>query len=342
MNMSSKVLFLIIIIITVSPFLSHQGSATRNIVPTGRFYIDCIEAPDTMMTGENFTVTIAVKNDRFLPIKGAVKINLLDGLLETLQKDIGGSEEIVFRGRTTTYLTFNCTIREGDANWYKEEYNIEAVLLQRRPILGWVTRDVSTIKGVHVVSPLWEKDKIHLVCFKAPEIIAENQSIFETMVCITNKGSIPLPVWARVDIVEKTSIFPEFEEYNILQGLASERKEIGRSNEVVIPAGATESLSVRCYLRESEMKKTQFMIQSVLFVNISGVQYQVDKTTLQSIVHEESFIKKYSMEMMIGVFLVLIALLLVVVIIRLIYPAYVIKRIKVQEERRRLEKKKRL
>ncbi|MEM0492345.1 MAG: hypothetical protein QXS02_00065 [Candidatus Thermoplasmatota archaeon] len=310
-------------------------------MPTGRFYIKGIDAPDTVKTGENFTVVVSVKNDKLLPTRGVVKINLLSGLLETMQKDIGVTEERIFEGKTTTYLTINCVIREGDTNWYKEVYNIEAVLVQRLPIIGWVIRDTSTIKGLHIVSPLCEKDKIQLICLESPELLDEGKDSFETLVHVKNSGLISFPVWVRVDIVEKASVLPELEQYNILQGFASERKEIGRSDERIIPAGSTESFRIQCYLREADLMKKQFMIQAVLYVNVNGSQYQVDTSTFQSIIREESFIKKYSIEIVIGVFLFLIGLLIIVLIIRIIYPAYVVKRIKVQEERRRVEKQKR-
>ena len=88
------------------------------------------------------------------------------------------------------------------------------------------------------------------------------------------------------------------------------------------------------------MDKEQFMVQAVLFVNLSGEQVQVDTSTLVGVVHTQPFIQHHYIEIIAAVFGVIIALFLIVVTIRIIYPAYKIKRGKLREERKRMERRK--
>ena len=57
-------------------------------------------------------------------------------------------------------VIMECT---GDIDWYKEEYNVRAVLFREFDLLGWtVLKDQSTTRGIHVKSPFHEKDKMKI------------------------------------------------------------------------------------------------------------------------------------------------------------------------------------
>ena len=183
------------------------------ILPKGRIRIIDIDAPNYIDAGEEFTINVTVINEKFLPANLVLQIDLSDGLLETVKKDIG--EDFVFRisGRSTVTYNIKCEIRSGDIDWYREEYNVQAILYQKMPLIGLVTRDISDTKGIHVRSLISEKDKVKIMDFELPEKLDQNSKDFEINVTVKNEASFDYNGWVRVDLVEKSSVVPELEQY---------------------------------------------------------------------------------------------------------------------------------
>ena len=338
MTKNALLVCIILSFMCVSPAISAY--TISDILPEGRITITEITVPNVVNAGERFRINISVQNNRFLPVKLQLRTDLLDGLLQLITKDIGNKPEFTCPGKTTKTMTINCTIREGDIDWYKEEYNIQSVLLQKMPLVGWITRDHSTIQGIHVKSPFGEKDKVRILTVNAPETISENNATFDVSIELSNEGRFDASTWVRVDLVEKQAIIPELEQVNILRGLASERKELGRSSEIQVEKGTLQEITISCRLRETEMSKERFNIEAVLFVNLSGQHYHVDTSTMHGIHHTQPFFEHNYLQLVAGIFGILIALFLIVFIIRILYPAYYIKKVKLNEEKKRIDKRK--
>ena len=336
--MGKKILLSCIVFSIVLLSLPANGYSAGDIIPKGRVKITDFDVPNMVNAGEPFSINVTIKNDRFLPVKLKLRADLLDGLLEFIKKSTGEEPIFTCPGRTTTTIQIDCVIRDGDIDWYKEEYNIQAVLFQKIPLIGWISRGFSTVQGIHVKSRLGEKDNVRILSIKAPEIIDEDATTFDVSITVSNEGSFDFSIWTSVDMVEKPSILPGLEQYNLLRGLASERKELGRSNEETIKPGETKTIHISCELRETEANKERFNIEAVLFVNFNGQHFQVDTSTMQGIYHEQSFLEQNYLLIIAAVFGVLIALAIIVFIIRILYPSYYIKRIKLKEEKKRIKR----
>ena len=180
---------------------------------------------------------------------------------------------------------------------------------------------------------------------QVPEELDEEVERFDVVVTVSNTGSFAALTQVRVDMIENPTAVPELEEYVDLEGLAAERKELGKSQYVVVDAydGTTEFM-VSCFLRHTEQTKEQFIIEAVAFVNIDGQEYQVDTSTLYGIFHKQPWCQEGEcvLYLLVAVFIVLIALGIIAVIIRILYPSYRIKKIKLREERKREQQESRV
>ena len=337
--LKNVILCCIIFFVVLSP-LSVNGYIVDDILPKGRIRITDFDVPDAVNAGEGFSVNVTIKNERFLPTRLMLRVDLLDGMLELIKKDIGEEPSFIFSGKTSKTIQIYCIIREGDVDWYKEEYNIRTVLFQKIPIIGWISRSVSTVQGIHVKSKLYEKDKVRILNVRAPESIDKDTSTFDVNVLVSNEGSFDMSAWVSIKMVEKRSVIPELEQFSLLDGFSSKYKELGRSKEQMIKIGEIKEFIVNCNLRETEENKEQFDIEAFLFINISGQHYSVDTSSIQGIYHEQPFLEQNYPWIIIAGFGALIALFLIVLIIRILYPAYYIKRIKLKEEKRRIDKRK--
>ena len=203
-------------------------------------------------------------------------------------------------------------------------------------------KECSTVRGIQLKSKLCEKDKVRIYEMEVIEILEEGEDEFDVVVRVINEGWFDASARIRVDMIEKPSAIPEFEKFVNLEGLASERKELGRSAQKIVKSQyGKEDFVVPCYLRSIESKKERFTIEAVLFVNIEGREYQVDSSTLYEIYHEQPIWREENYLSIIGaVFGGLIAFFLIVVIIRILYPLYHIKKIKLGEEKERIDKRK--
>jgi len=307
-----------------------------------RVEITDFDAPDVAIAGENFSVKVSIKNDRFLPMITMVRVDLLDGLLNCIKKNIGEEPLCICRGRISTTIEIDCVIREGDIDWFKEKYNVQALLFRNFIFLGGGYQlDKSTIQGIHVKSRLCEKDKVRIFDVDVPEELDMYKDNFYVKVWVMNEGAFEVKAKVQVDMIEKPSAIPELEKLGLLKGFATERKELGISDEKILePHYGKDKFIVKCDLRSIESKKEQFKIEALLFVNIDGREYQVDSSTLYEIYHEQPFLREENYLLIIGLaFGGLIAFFLIVVIIRVLYPLYHIKKIKLKEEKERIDER---
>ena len=340
--MKRKFIFsIILLILLVSTIAEAQN--TNYLLPNSRIVFEDFQTPNHIIVDEIFKVNITVRNTRLLPIKAKIEVNLLDGLLNLINKNIGEQSTISLPSRSSKTFEIECIIREGDTDFIFEKYNIQATAYIEFPRIGYVfPQDLSTIKGIHVHSPLLDKDRIKITKVIVPEEINEDDIKFDVVIEVENEGYVDLQTYVRIDMIERPSTFPEFEKYDLFEGMASVRKELGKSDIVNIkPNNDKTELKIPCKLRETEQGKEEFLIQVLLFVSIDGKEYQVDTSTVYEISHPQPFIRKQNMISILGiVFIILLFLILIVLIIRILYPLYRIKRIKLKEEKERIEKRK--
>ncbi len=333
---------IILIMFLLSILITTQVSNIKGeyLIPWSRVAITDFEVPDEVNTGEVFTIDVTIKNNRFLPVKTFVQIDLFDGLLIPIKKNIGEESHTSIRGRTSEILSIDCIIREGEIDWYQEKYNVQAMLYLEFPFFGnGIIQDISTVQGIHVKTRFHEKDKAKIENILAPEEIKKDENEFDVVVNVLNEGSFDANTYVRIDMIERPSAFPEFEKFEILEGMAAVRKELGRSKHYIIEDGADFRFVISCTLRMTEQKKEEFTIEAVLMVNIDGKEYQVDTSTFQEIYHDQPFLQEQNYLLLIGLFIgIIFILLLIILIIRIIYPLYRIKRIKLKDEKRRIDR----
>ncbi len=339
--MRRKLLFCILFSIFL--FSIPVEGINNRIIPNPRIKITDFDAPNEITAGKSFSVNVTVKNNRFLPIITMVRIDLLDGLLNTIKKNIG-EDKIFIWPRSPKTITINCVIREGDIDWYKEKYNIQAMLFHNFNFLGITNQLDSSITGIHIKSRLMEKDKLRIVRIDVPEEIEDpEETIFFVDVLVKNEGAFPIKTKVRIYMIEKPSAIPAFEELDIIPGAAEVRKELGTSkNWVMIEPGiGVNEFEVRCELREIESKKEKFIIKGVVLVNINGKVYEVDSSDSYEIYHEQPFCRdEICLLFLIGaIFAGLIAFCLIAVSIRILYPLYLIKKTKLRDEKEEFVKK---
>jgi hypothetical protein len=336
-----KAQYILLCTIGVAIFFSVIPVSHARIIPEGRIYITDFHVPEFILYDDTFSVNVTLRNDKLLPTRVQVRVDVLDGLLETMTKDIGELQELRLNGRSSRTLQIPCSISKGNIDWYKEEYNLQAVLLQKRLILGWTTISLSSIQGVHIKTPLTEKEKLRIIHVEAPEELAKNETSFPVHIQVKNEGSLLMNVWSQIDFIQKPSIFPELEEFTIASGFVSERFELGQSKEITLQPGETETVAVTCYLRKTEQDSNEFTIETQLYTNIQGHHYLVDVSTLQGVFHEQPLLEEHGITIALAVFGILIGLLLIVVIFRIAYPAYYIKRYQLQKEKDRIRRHRR-
>lgn len=331
-------IFFSIILISVSV----DGQGLGDIWPKAKVRIIDFHAPDGANVGEMFPINVAIRNDRILPVRITIQVGLLNGMLESIKKNIGKESMFVCPGKTSKIIPIDCIVREGDIDWYREEYNIQAVLFMEFPLMGRsILRDSSTVRGIHVKSRLQEKDKVRIFDVDVPEELDMYKDNFYVKVWVINEGAFEVEAKVQVDVIEKPSAIPELEKLGLLKGFAAERKELGISNEKILePYYGKDKFIVKCDLRSIESKKEQIKIEALLFVNIDGREYQVDSSTLYEIYHEQPFLREENYLLIIGLaFGGLIAFFMIVVIIRVLYPLYHIKKIKLKEEKERIDER---
>jgi len=305
--------------------LPINGQGIFDLLPNVKVGITRLDAPDVAYAGEKFNVSVTLKNDRFLTFNVTVRVDLLNGMLECIKKNIGEKTMDLKRNEGKTE-PIPCTIREGDIDWYREEYNIQAVLFVNFPRIDKsILRDSSTVRGVHVKSRLGEKDKVRIYDVSAPLKVEEDPEenvIFNVQVNVTNDGHYDVNALVRIDLIEKPSALPELEEYLDLKTFAVERKEIGKTKKTTIKGGENDTFNVTCELRRTEIEKERFNIEAVLFVNIDGMEYQVDSSTLYGIYHKQPLCRDEECWFIIGTVLgCIIALILVTLMIwRKLHP----------------------
>jgi hypothetical protein len=206
-----------------------------------------------------------------------------------MKKEIGIESTFSIEGKSQITKQIDCTIREGDIDWYKDEYNVKAMIFHEYPVIDRsIQCDISTVRGIHVKSPFSEKDKAKILEVQVPDTLKEDKNEFEVELLIKNDGHYPINVWVCIDLVEKPSLVPEFEDYIDLKALSSERKEIGSTDRYEqIGAGSKTPVIIHCKLPRSEISKKRFNIQGVLFVELEGIEYTVDMSSLYGIYHEQ-------------------------------------------------------
>lgn len=333
-------IFFSIILISIS--VDGQGLGDRL---NSRVEITNFEAPDTAIAGKEFPVKVTIKNDRFLPVRTTVRVDLFDGLLNCIKKNIGEEPLRICRGRRSITIQINCTIREGDINWFKEIYNVQALLYQDFTFLGAsYLLDRSTVQGIHVKSRFCEKDKVRIEEVRVIEELGEGEDEFEVFVTVINEGAFDALTHVQVDMIEKPSAIPALEELelDVLEGMgmAAVRKKLGEIKHEFVKSGCERELVIPCSLRKTESKEERFIIEAVLFVSIDGKEYQVDSSKVFEIYHQQSFCWEQDwLLVVVGVFAGLIALGIIVVIIRILYPLYHIKKIKLKEEKERIDER---
>jgi len=278
-------IFFSIILISISV----DGQGLGDIWPKAKVRIIDFQTQNNAYAGEMFKVNITIENNRLFPVQLSVRIDLLNGMLECMKKEIGKEGPFTIGGKSKVTKNIDCIIREGDIDWYKEEYNVKAIVFREYPIIDRsVQCDISTVRGIHVKSPFSEKNKAKILDVQTPNILKENENEFDVELLIKNDGHYPIDIWACVDLVEKSSVIPELEDYIDLKGLSTERKEIGKCMRYIpVNPGCEQPISIHCNLSRSEISKKRFNIQAVLFVELDGNEFTVDMSSLYGIYHEQ-------------------------------------------------------
>lgn len=247
-----------------------------------------INVQDYGFAGDHFPVNVIIKNNRIFSVIISVRVDLLNGALECIKKEIGNHTYRKLGPREELKLPIDCIVRKGDIDWYKEEYNVRAVLFREFDLLGRrIPVDESTTRGIHIKSPFSEKEKVKIKEVNVKDILNETEEEFNVIVKVSNEGFFNVSAWIRIDLVEKPAALPELEEYLDIKAFATERKELGNSSFKPIKSHCETRFVVHCSLRRCEIEKKRFNIEAVLFVNIDGMEYQVDTSTLYSIYHKQ-------------------------------------------------------
>lgn len=329
-----KKIFYIIILFIPLLFSSNITAFGLGDFFDPRVEISNFIVPDSIEVGEEFNITVTIENHKIFWIKTSIQVNLLDGMLNNIIKDIADKKNVTIKSRDLITIDIPCKIREGDSDWYKERYNLEVVVFKNYLLPGGRIQLDNSIQGIHLITnqtklneKLIEKEKLRITnVFVQEKIEREDENKFNTTVFVINEGCIDFDVWVRVDFIEKPSAIPDLEEYIDLKSLGSFRKEIGRSPETkeILLEGKKRKFTIPCTLRDTESRKETFNIEAVLFVNIDGMEYKVDSSTIYGIYHDQPICRdEFCIILAVAaIFIILITIGLIVFIIRIIYPMY--------------------
>lgn len=332
-----------VFIFAVLIFSSGQisGRCIRSSLFTSQGQNISLDAPDEVNAGQQFMVNITIRNDRLFPLRAVVGINLLDGVLQTIQKNISQEQHLTIPGRQSVTLQIPCLIRQGDTSWLEQQYNIQAVLYRHYPLLGKdILIDSSALQGLHMNNVVVETYKVVLKNISVPETITAGQHWFVVTADVNNQGSLDVISWVSVVLIEKPSAIPQLEQLGILKGFTTEVKEVGSSSPTLLASHhRAHTFTVNCSLRYIDAKKTQFLAQVYVYSLVDGMEYQSDVSSLYEVYHPQVFSLTDNIVWIVAVlFVVLLAAALIAVIIRIVIPYYQIKKMSLKKEKERIEK----
>ncbi len=330
-------------------FLTSSLMAEARIQGGRRIRIDNVEINEDkpIDAGETFNVSVNVIKNRILRFGGELRVYLICAGLPQMEI---GKEDFIFKTsikkiKTNKIVTVPCQIKDIDANWYQEKFNIKVMLYSN--ILGSsIRRDVFTKESVHIISKFWEKEKLRITKFdpanewkiksEAGGLIKTGAEEYVIDVNVRNEGLCEFDVRVVIYLIEKRSLGVPF-----VEGFGEERKEIGMGAETTIEPKTDRTFNIACTLRETEWGKSEFDVRAVLFADVDGILYEVDKSTIQTIqIKAENIgeaIKMYGPLMWIVFLAAMGTILLVAVTLRVLWPLMKIKRNEVEIKRREVE-----
>ena len=335
-----------IMIVLFFCFLIFSSIAEPRILRSPRIRIDSVEIKEEgpIEVGDTFHVIVNVIKNRFLGFNGELRVYLTCAGLP--QKEIGkGNIAFKFSKKTNETATIPCQIGDIDANWYQQIYNIKVVLYSK--ITGRIIqKDVFTIESIRLLCKIFEKDKLKISEFEPPmkwNLKPEDSGFIKAAaetgdinITVKNDGSCSFNVTVIIYLVGGTSLGGP------LEGVFEERKEIGRDTKP-IDTGEEHLFSVNCQLRDSDRYTREFDVRAVLYADVDGVLYEVDRSTVQTIkVEAENIIEAIKIH---GptVWLIFLAamgtILLVAITLRVIWPLLKIKQTEVEIKKREVGKK---
>ncbi|MBU0497407.1 MAG: hypothetical protein KKG04_05565 [Candidatus Thermoplasmatota archaeon] len=334
-SLKIRILLITIVVLILCSSFEVLGGPLGILKPRIRI-VQVTIVNDIVVPNETFEVGVTVAKQRFRRFHGEAQVFLTNsGLI----REAIGNQLISFCTGNICSDTFiiPCIINDVEAEWYQESYGIQVVVYEEIgfPIFGTLLakRDSYTIESIRVLSQYWEKDKVTLGGIIVPETLEKDHEAFTVEVIVVNDGAFNYNATVRIDLVEKPSAIPQLEQLNLVEGLATIRKELG---EKFIPLKAEcpgQQVIVPCMLRDSEIGLTHFTIQAVLFVDIDEVKYQVDSSTYYEIDHEQSFLRSDNLPLIIGIIMGVLATIGgFFFFIRILYPLYFIKKNVVREQ----------
>ena len=274
-----------------------------------------------------------------------IQIELLDGLMEGQRKIIGEETAFIPFGEKQ-FKNIRVNIREGDIDWYKQNYNIQAFLFRTFTLLGKsIQIHSSSPQGINIKTKLCEKEKVKILKMNVPETIEDPEcDYFFVEVWVNNAGEFTMDSSVNIYLIEKPSMIPGFDQLNI-PGLSTVRKELSISEKKSLKPSSADSgelFKIRCYLRDLESEKKNLVIQAEVVVTIDGKEYVVDTSPLFEIYHEQPICREETCWLLIigAVFIGLIGFCLIAIIVRILYPLYKIKKIDLKEKKDIIDKKK--
>lgn len=339
---------LAVVIFCVVLLILPNTVSSQSLILKPRVNITEFQVPNNVSVNHPFSVNVTIENNRalgFLPRYAQVRIYLTNELgLE--EKEIGHSDYQRIWLAPHNFTDILCTIPEGDIDWFKERYDLRASVYFR-----FCGRHIgaSSVRGTHVKTPFWEKDKVRITSLSVKESIGSDDSIicncekqneFIVNIDAINEGSFKANTSARVYLIEKPSMIPELDKYGLLvEGFGSIRREIGNSNSKKISPQGDDEFNVTCKLRETEMEKDEFDIQAVLFVEIDGKLYEVDSSALYGIDHVSNAedLKQALTAIAIITIILLLIFALASVTVRILYPLYKKKKVELQKDLKKLD-----
>lgn len=329
-------------------FLTLSSIAEAGIRVGSRIRIDDVEInkDKPVQVGNQFNIEVNISKNGWSLFKrrfvGELRAYLICAGLP--QKEIG-KEDFIFkltRKKTKDNVTISCQIKDIDANWYQERYNIKVMLY--RNILGFsIRRDVFTKESVHIISKFLEKDKLKITKFEPPKnwtSESEERGSKKSVANVTmrNDGACDFDVKVVVYLVEEKPLGIPF-----LEGFGEERKEIGVNYIQDIEPQTEPNISIDCLVGETDWYTGKFDVRAVLFADVDGIFYEVDKSTIQTIkVESEDIIEAIKIHgpiIWLSFLAAIGTILLVAITLRVIWPLLKIKRSEMEIKRIEVEKK---